>query len=431
MDEVYIAPYVGYIKDLDTAYERVADGGTIYIRPHLKDAYNFTPIYVEKDIKIIGITEDGRRPSIFCPQNPLIRSAEDTALHIENLYIGSNNDTNTLLESNSNKLRLNNIHFLKIIPVTINNSSKNSSPIDISINRCTFQTTYPKIDVQSYVYGNISISDNTFIKTPIKILNNSCSLEIHHNTFENSTIAIENNTEDINIYKNKFHGYTCKLLTSLTDYINFYRNSIICSNFYLENSDTYPLEAQQNWWGSKDGPLFSENDVFFTGPIDYNNWSCDENFKHFFHDPKVIIHGIAKLKNALSHNNIDVKLHYMDGEHIKDTSTDIEGHYIFEDIFQDKYTLTFSHDKFQTVSKYVYTSIDDTDISDTQLVYDKGYFDINDNHMVNFDDLNILVDNLHKDQNDSQWHPSWDLNKNGSIDIMDLIIMLRSIENNY
>lgn len=275
MDIVYVGPNPGDCKSLNDALNAVTDGGTIYIKYH--QFYSFDNTTINKNVKIIGIPSGAQLPIINCKVNekPFITVKEPYSLHLENLYIQSSTYKN-IIESTTSTLSLKNIYFKYGYPVLINSPS-NSNKINISIDGCKFDGLYPKVILNTPVVGSINFNNCNFIRNSIIIKNSGANIKINNSIFEHRGLKIENFSYGmINVSNNSFIGSSTLIDSYSSSDIILSYNKFPSSGVSISTHDNIKLNANNNWWGSPDGPSISIKDAIIC-----DRWACDEAFNVF------------------------------------------------------------------------------------------------------------------------------------------------------
>lgn len=280
-DVVYVSPYVGDYKTLKDGLNAVNDGGTIYVK-YYHQSYYFEDIVVNKNIKIIGIPSGINIPRITCKLEnniPFIMVKEPYSLQIENLYIQSVT-SKKLIESNTSNLSLKNIYLKYGQPIIIN-SPANSSNLNISFDKCIFDGMPPKVILNTPVNGNILFNNCNFVRDSIIIKNSGANIDISNSIFEQRGIKIEKYSYGrINVSNNNFVGNNALIDSYSSSDIVLSYNKFPSSGVIIYTHDDTKLDANNNWWGSPDGPSPS-----IRNSIVCDRWACDEAFTVFNDTP--------------------------------------------------------------------------------------------------------------------------------------------------
>ncbi|RKD33494.1 carboxypeptidase-like regulatory domain-containing protein [Thermohalobacter berrensis] len=408
-------------QTLNDALNAVADGGTIYIRDS-GGFYAFEKAQIDKSVSIIGI--DGT-PVIGCKNDTylLIEVLSNSSLTIENIHFKSSIDKR-IIESYSPYLNLKDVSFSYSDPLVIKNSQANED-VDITVTNCSFNPKGPVIDFSYNANGSISFVNSSFSVEGIEVRNsNGSNLYINGNVFNDSGIEIQGASDSqIEVKDNIFDGN--KVIFDFNDFstsnLNISHNKFLAPTYYIYNRDTQnTLNLNYNWWNSEDGPSIDGSSVF-NGNIIYDKWALDENFIHF--SGGNIIEGQVSLKNSFNHGGIDVNL-FLDGSRIDSTYTDRDGLFSFNNLGPNNYTLTFQNNGYNTVAKEVYIHNEDININ-TELKYNSNLLDVNNDANVDNLDISEVSNAFGLDSTDVNWRDKYDFNRNGKIDLLDILIILR------
>ncbi len=424
-DSVTIGPYTGQFDSLQEALDHVRDGGTILIDKNLYDnPYNFDEVTINKNINILS-SDTNNPANIQCNSSVLFNINSPYNLYIKDIKFESTNPDNVIINSHTDNIFLENVSFNTNMPFIFNKPS-NNSPFNMNIKSCTFKNISPKIHLPVDSNGLINFENNTIYNNTLLINNSGAQINVLKNNFNSSGITIEDSSEGIvNIQSNVFEGFNTRLTSNSSNDVTITNNSISSSLCFVCNNDaSNTLNMQKNWWGSNENPI-NNSSYHFTNlqNIDCSNWSIDKDFTHYVNDPKFTIYGNVLLKNCYKHENIDVIL-MLDDTQVGATTTSISGNFNFDSLYCDEYTLSIYHDRFNTVIENVYSSSDDVNFS-SQLSYDWSLFDLNNDNIKDTQDLDYLFSQFENIKNNNDWDNTCDINMNGFLDIMDIIMFIR------